>query len=787
VTTAPMTLGGADAGNYTLTQPTLSGNITAKGLTVTGAAVSAKVYDGNAVAAITGATLSGVVGTEAVTLANATTGAFDNKNVGLGKPVATAPMTLAGADAGNYTLTQPTLSGDIRARALVVSAAGVNKGYDGTSSATVTLSDNRVSGDVLSTSYTAASFADKVVGVGKTVSVSGIAISGADAGNYSANTIASTTADITARALVVSAAGVNKEYDGTTSATVTLSDNRVSGDVLSASYTTASFADKAVGVGKAVSVSGIAIRGADAGNYSVNTTASTTAYIRARLLVVSAAGVNKGYDGTSSATVTLSDNRVSGDVLSASYTAASFADKAVGAGKAVSVSGIAISGADAGNYSVKTTASTTANITAKGLTVTGAAVSAKVYNGTTVAAITGATLSGVVGTEEVSLANATTGTFDNKNVGIGKPVVTAPMTLVGADAGNYTLTQPTLSGDITPAALIVTADDKSRTYGAGNPTLTGTLSGIQNGDNITASFSTTADTNSPVGGYDIVTALHDPDSELTNYTVTINNGTLTITPATLTVTAADAARAYGEADPAFTATIGGFVNGQNASVVSGTPSLTTTATATSRAGIYPIISALGTLSASNYTFNFVNGTLTISEANSDTVLTSSHNPSLYASSVTFTATVTPVSPAVTTPTGSVQFYTNGVAYDGPVLLSAGQVSLSLPLMPLGSNIVSAAYLGDNSFLGSIATLVQVVRPVPDTPSTLGIQRSGSSTVTVTFSGTPDAEYVVQASGDLGSPGAWTNVSTNIAGTDGHWTITDSTADHPVLFYRAVVP
>jgi hypothetical protein len=64
----------------------------------------------------------------------------------------------------------------------------------------VTLSDNRVAGDVFTTSYTSASFADKNVGTGKTVSVSGITISGADAGNYTFNTTATATADITAPA-----------------------------------------------------------------------------------------------------------------------------------------------------------------------------------------------------------------------------------------------------------------------------------------------------------------------------------------------------------------------------------------------------------------------------------------------------------------------------------------------------------------------------------------------------------------------------------------------------------
>ena len=109
-----------------------------------------------------------------------------------------------------------TTTADITARALTVSATGANKVYDGTTSATITLADNRISGDSLTTSYTNASFANKNVGTAKTVSVSGISIAGTDALNYSANTTATAAADITARSLSVSATGVNKVYDGTT-------------------------------------------------------------------------------------------------------------------------------------------------------------------------------------------------------------------------------------------------------------------------------------------------------------------------------------------------------------------------------------------------------------------------------------------------------------------------------------------------------------------------------------------------------------------------------------------
>src|SRR6185369_5479140 len=106
---------------------------------------------------------------------------------------------------------------------------------------TVTLTDDRVAGDVLTDGYTGATFGDKNVGSGKTVSVSGVSVNGTDVGNYTFNTTAEATADITARSLTVSATGVNKVYDGTTSATVTLTDDRVAGDVLTDSHTDATF------------------------------------------------------------------------------------------------------------------------------------------------------------------------------------------------------------------------------------------------------------------------------------------------------------------------------------------------------------------------------------------------------------------------------------------------------------------------------------------------------------------------------------------------------------------
>src|SRR5262249_46356993 len=79
----------------------------------------------------------------------------------------------------------------------------------------------------------------------------------------------------------------------------------------------------------------------------------------------------------------------------------------------------------------------------------------------------------------------------------------------------------------------------------------------------------------------------------------------------LSVAANNAARHYGTANPAFTVRYNGFVNGDTAAVLSGSPSLTTTATASSPPGKYPIIVSPGTLAAANYQFKFYVGTLNV--------------------------------------------------------------------------------------------------------------------------------------------------------------------------------
>src|SRR6185437_5083717 len=143
-----------------------------------------------------------------------------------------------------------------------------------------------------------------------------------------------------------------------------------------------------------------------------------------------------------------------------------------------------------------------------------------------------------------------------------------------------------------------------------NPAFGGTLTGVKNGDSISATFASATDATTNVGNYPIVSTLVDPTGKLGNYTVTSINGTLTITPVPLTATANNATRVYGDPNPAFSGTITGLVNGDNITFAA------TSADPTAAIGTYPIVPALVDPNGKlvNYTLTSNNGTLTVTAA-----------------------------------------------------------------------------------------------------------------------------------------------------------------------------
>lgn len=246
----------------------------------------------------------------------------------------------------------------------------------------------------------------------------------------------------------VTATGMGKVYDGTTAATVTLNDSPLSGDSVGVSYGAANFGDKNAGSNKYIDVSGITISGADAVNYTVNSTATAFANITPAPLVVNVTGTNKVYDGTTADTVTLTDTPISGDVVDVIYGSASFSNKNVGNAKTVTVSGMAATGPDAANYTVTPVGTTTANITPASLAVTATGQS-KPCDGTILATVQLA--DNAISGDQVNVADASA-IFASASIGNGKQITVSGISIAGgADAGNYALpdTITTTTADIT--------------------------------------------------------------------------------------------------------------------------------------------------------------------------------------------------------------------------------------------------------------------------------------------------------------------------------------------------
>ncbi|HSW03792.1 YDG domain-containing protein [Aquabacterium sp.] len=518
-----LSLGGKDAGNYSATSAlSLTADITPKTVNVLGNIVSSKIYDGTVAATLSGqATIADTVPGDDVALGGTVLARFADKNVGSAKPVSLSGYALVGSDAGNYNLIAPTgLFADITPRDLVAGGLSVNsKVYDATTTATLSgsISFSVLPGDVVTTAGTpVVRFADKNVGQDKPVTVTGFALAGADAGNYTLGPATGLTADITPRPLSLSGlSALDKVYDATTVAQLsgTASFNALPGD--SVSFTgalTGSFADKNVGQGKAVTLSGSTLSGADAGNYALQSATSLSANITPRpVALVGLAAVDKVYDATTAAVLTgiASLDSVAGDAISLNgNVSGSFADKNVGQGKAVTLTGYSLAGADAGNYSLQPAPALQASITPLSVALTGLSASDKVYDGSTAATLSGTAQIHTLAGDAVSLAGTGVGAFSDRNVGSSKPINFSGFTLTGADAANYSLTQSSvLFARITPAALQYVATPEVRNIGQSLDGLTGLVSGFVAGDTVsnatqgTAVFQTTAASTSPPGSY----------------------------------------------------------------------------------------------------------------------------------------------------------------------------------------------------------------------------------------------------------------------------------------------
>ena len=356
-------------------------------------------------------------------------------------------------------------------------------------------------------------------------------------------------------------------------------------------------------------------------NYTVNFTGSTLV-ITPATLTITAQPKSKIYGATDPALtftpsgLQFSDTTVT--VLAGALTRA--------AGETVTGSPYAITRGTLtanGNYTISFTGSTLA-ITPAALTVTASAKSktygtALTLNGATDFISAGLLNSETIGTVALTASGTPAGTA--AAAAVGSYTITPSAATGGTfNAANYAITYATGTLTVNKAALSVTADAKTKTYGVVDPAFTVTDTGFVNGEAAAALGGTLAFTRAP--GENVGSYLITPSGlTSTNYTITFNTGSLAITPAGLTVTASSKSKTYGSTltlNGATDFTSTGLLNSETIGSVtltaSGSPAGTAATAAAGAYTITPSAAASGTFNPSNYTITYATGTLTVSKA-----------------------------------------------------------------------------------------------------------------------------------------------------------------------------
>ena len=413
-------LTGTGAGNYSIARTAEgTGSITAKqlNLALTSGARFDKTYDGTAnvtqsLTKGTNYTLTNFADGEGADIALApVTGTYTDKNAGTGKAVTFGGLTLMGTGAGNYSLSTTTLTttGDIARKTLTLEGtAGTQftKTYDGNATVTQNLvrgTNYRLAGvvegegtDIVALNESAAQGAyttkdAQAAGMRQNVTFRNLALTGSGAGNYTlaARKTFENAGRITPKELnlaLANGARFDKTYDGRANVTQSLTKGTnysltgfVTGEGagIELSAVTGKYADKNAARDKAVTFGGLTLTGTGAGNYVLNkTTLTGTGTIARRALTVgTVAAQSKTYDGTTAADASkfgaALNNAVAGDSVTATATGAAYNNKNVTAANRIDYTGVALRGADAGNYSLAATAAQgTGTITPRDLTLT---------------------------------------------------------------------------------------------------------------------------------------------------------------------------------------------------------------------------------------------------------------------------------------------------------------------------------------------------------------------------------------------------------------------------------
>lgn len=430
-------------------------NLTLTGLT------GNKAYDGTTSVTLTGtASASGIQGSDVVSITGTPTGVYNTPNAGT-NTITVSGLTLSGANAGSYQLVN-TISGTITKINATFTWAPVTNLYVANSGSTVAAAITNSGGAV---TYA-------VQSAGTTgCTISGRVLSFNAAGTCTVRATSAATTNYNAATTDV--AFVITKQDQTLTWTPQTSLLALPNSTTMASATTSgngAITYSVVDAGATgCTLSGSTLNYNSAGTCKVRATAAATSTFNAtsmeldfvvslqpQTLTVNAAesftyGSSLTITSTSDQNLTVSVASQSEAVCTVSASSApEYVVTAISAGTCTLISSQSGTSSIAAAGSV----STVIEILRKSLTVTGISAS-KVYDGSRSIPLTGSpSLSGVVGSDEVSLTGEISGTLDSASVG-DHTVTLSGITLSGANAANYSLVN-TLDGTVTRATPTIT-------------------------------------------------------------------------------------------------------------------------------------------------------------------------------------------------------------------------------------------------------------------------------------------------------------------------------------------
>ncbi|UTN03278.1 cadherin-like beta sandwich domain-containing protein [Flavobacterium bizetiae] len=670
-------------------------------------------------------------------------------NIPAGNYLGDVALSSAGATTVNFAIVSST----VNKAALTITAADKTKTYGVANPALTVNYSGFVNGDT-ATNLTTAASSTTTATIASGVGTYPITPGGAVSPNYTF-TYVNGNLDVTAASLTFTADDKIRAYGAANPVFTGTYDGFVNGDTESSITTPAIFntvADATSVVGDYPIIPG----GAVSPNYVINYVFGNLAVTKATL-TITADAQTKIY-GQANPTLTISyAGFANGESVLDLTTPPTIATTAALASP-VGTYPIVASGAAATNY--------TFNYVDASLTVTTATLTVTAVNKTKVYGdanpVLTVTYSGFANGETV--ASLLTPPTIATTAALGSPVGTYPIVASGGADPNYTFSYIDGTLTVTVATLTITAVDKTKAYGAANPTLTVTYSGFVNGETeldllTLPTATTTAVISSPVGSYPIV-VLNGLDP---NYTFNYIDGTLSVTPVTLTITAENKTKIYGDTNPTLTVSYAGFVNGDSAINLTTAPTITTTAATASAVGSYPIVASAAT--DPNYVINFVDGTLTVTQATLTITADDKNkvygdvNPALTISYAGFVNGET-VASLLTPPTISTTATTASSVGTYPITVTGasdpnyiidyvnGTLTVSpTTLLTIVANNQSKTYGDANpaltvSYVGFVNGDTEADLTTLPTITTTAIQSSPAGTYPITASGAVNANYTI---------------------------------------------